>query len=108
MFSSLIGVGRTFLSGRPDKNVWPTLSEIALYISGSADPPYHALNFTPLYFAGLWLAVMTMPPRSLRWAAVKETVCDGVGLFDTIVRNPADFNTSAAARANSRDRNLRS
>src|SRR5437763_1780713 len=57
----------------------PTLSEIARYISGSAEPPYHALNLMPLYFAGLWLAVMTMPPRTLRCRAVKEIVCEGVG-----------------------------
>ena len=37
-------------------------SAMLSYISGSADPPYQALNFTPLYLAGLWLAVMTMPP----------------------------------------------
>ncbi|HKB78950.1 MAG TPA: hypothetical protein VKH35_04475 [Thermoanaerobaculia bacterium] len=40
-----------------------------------------------------------MPPRSLRCAALKETVCDGVGLLETIARKPAAFRTSAAASA---------
>src|SRR5712691_6731593 len=87
---------------------FPSAEAIAPYISGSAEPPYQALNLTPLYFAGLWLAVMTTPPRSLRWAAVKEIVCEGVGEFDRIVRNPAFFRVSAATIANSRERNRRS
>src|SRR3954463_4543290 len=78
------------------------------YISGNPEPPYHALNFSPLYFAGLWLAVTTTPPRSLRRQAVKEIVCDGVGALESTTRNPAVFNVSATSEANSRDRKRRS
>jgi hypothetical protein len=78
------------------------------YISGSPDPPYHALNLSPLYLAGLWLAVTTTPPRSLRRQAVKEIVCDGVGALESTTRNPLDFSVSATNAANSRERNRRS
>src|SRR5688572_11657125 len=84
------------------------LEAMALYISGNAEPPYHALNLMPLYRGGLWLAVTITPPRTRRWRAVKEIVCEGVGLSERITRNPAARSDSATTSANSRERKRRS
>jgi len=68
----------------------------------------HALNFSPLYFAGLWLAVTTTPPRSLRRHAVKEIVCEGVGAFDSTNAESGCLEGLRDKRSNSRERKRRS
>lgn len=77
-------------------------------MGGVLAAPYHALTLRPLYFAGLWLAVTTSPPRTWRWRAVNEIVCEGVGRSDSRTRYPARFNESATTAANSRERKRRS
>ena len=81
-------------------------ASIFLTVSGSAGPAKSSLYFIPLYAAGLWLAVMIIPPVNPRFFMARHTA--GVETYSPESRTliPLAHTTSAAMAANSSERNL--
>ena len=73
--------------------------------SGGAAAPLDTLNFRPWYSAGLWLAVMLMPPRALRTRMVWAMTGVGASRWQSRGTSPLAASTSATASENSRPRN---
>ncbi len=70
-----------------------------------AGAPLLVENFSPWYSAGLWLAVMLMPPMALRLRIVWLMTGVGVSRSQSRGVSPLLAKTSAAASENSRPRN---
>ena len=70
-----------------------------------ADPPKAALNLTPLYCAGLWLAVITTAPAARKRTTAYEKAGVGANRSARLTRTPSAAIASAAAWAKSRERN---
>src|ERR1700690_2435148 len=81
-------------------------ASICLVTSGVAGAPLLVDNFRPWYSAGLWLAVMLMPPAALQWRMVCAITGVGVSRLHRSGLSPFTASTSAAASENSRPRNL--
>ena len=79
-------------------------ASICFVTSGVAGAPLNVENFKPWYSAGLWLAVMLMPPIAFRARMVWAMTGVGVSRLQSRGTRPLPASTSATASANSRPR----
>src|SRR5712692_8465989 len=69
--------------------------------SGGAELPVSGLYLMPLYWYGLWLAVITAAPVAFLSITVQDATCVGEGRSKISVRTPLAAKMSATARAKS-------
>ena len=81
-----------------------TLASICFVTSGGAGAPLLVENFRPWYSAGLWLAVILIPPPAFRERMLWAMTGVGVSRLLSSTVRPLLASTSAAASENSRPR----
>ena len=78
----------------------PMAAEQIASVSDAAEPPKCSFSLKPQKRAGLWLAVMTMPPAAFPALTANEIAGVGVGESPKTTSKPFPANTSATRSAN--------